>query len=440
MIYFDKELSGELKEMMHNDLIGYTPKMKKFVNKFFDLFGIPSAHAQGGMAMMAGSMLLSTLGNQIDDPWVKQIFNLGSRLLMLQGLLGKLAKDHALISPQNRAITWALMAVMGEVAISFLAETLEKVRKNIEVVEMERTRYFNSAATRTSIRNTERVGDATLKLKKYDYTASRTAGMKVKACAVPKGDGFAPAMCPAVIPKQAFSLPEISSGSRNHLNPDFLNGMSLLSDVSYGAATGSLDGANMSEGDLGKLETLQNALSQQNSKLRDKVDAHDSKIAAVKKFNSPSLQSVHASFKKEFGGGGKNSSGTSPIASTSSGGYFGGNKEEKKEESTGTSKTTAGTAGTAAIALPKSKGIDLDFGDDDAAAGGTVTDDALGAATSDKSEEKLDDFVLNHDDINKRADIPIWKILSNRYILSYPKILEEEEQKGSPPQSEPVQQ
>ena len=67
--------------------------------------------------------------------------------------------------------------------------------------------------------------------------------------------------------------------------------------------------------------------------------------------------------------------------------------------------------------------------------GGVSNADGTGAdAAGAKKPEKLDDFVLQHDDINKRKEVPIWKILSNRYILSYPKILDEEDAKVEPKQ------
>jgi hypothetical protein len=60
----------------------FTNKMKKFVNKVINELFIPSAEAN--MAMAAGGMLLSMVGNQVENPWLKEIFNMGSKLMMFQ--------------------------------------------------------------------------------------------------------------------------------------------------------------------------------------------------------------------------------------------------------------------------------------------------------------------------------------------------------------------
>ena len=43
-----------------------------------------------------------------------------------------------------------------------------------------------------------------------------------------------------------------------------------------------------------------------------------------------------------------------------------------------------------------------------------------------KHSEQMKDYEIGMNDINIKKEVPIWKILSNRYILSYPKLLEED--------------
>lgn len=427
MDYFNKVLSKDLnKYLIDSNYAAVQDIMKKFTSKVTSIL-VPTAHAGLGLAM--GGQLMKIVGNQFENPWIKEIFNLGDKLLTLQGVLGGIMKDYALNRPVTRNITWALFGGIGEFVIASLKNTMEKIDKNLRVVQTELKRYQNSAATRTGLSGGARGGNTGATLQKYDPSASRTNSMQIKACAVPKGDGFAPAMCPSVIPKQKFSLPEISHKAKNHLTPDFLKGMSMLSDYSYAASTGSLSGDSMSDSDLAGIEQVSKAMASHNAILRAEIDKHNESIKAKGK-TYPTLSSKIASFKKIFGGGASSSSGNLLGGAATSSPYRGGRKETVNNVTNVGKKKNAGGSG-GSVAATKAPSFDLDFGDDEA--GGIVNADGTAvSAAGAKGPEKLEDFVIQHDDINKRKEIPIWKILSNRYILSYPKILDEEDAKLAP--------
>jgi hypothetical protein len=435
MDYYDREVADNFNALIAQEEWVYTEKLKKFVSKIMNELLIPQAQANslgGAAGAVVGSMLLGYVGNQVQNPWLKEIFNLGQRLMMLQGLLGKVAKEYALVSPMGRSFTWALIAVTNEFVINFLKDTKEVIEKNLELVRAEKQRFYDSAASNSNLATSKSHGGSQLNLQKYDPTAARNNAMNIKACAIPKGDGFAPAMCPAVIPKQKFTLPDVSGRVGNHLTPDFLKGMSLLSDMSYAAASGSLSGDSMSDSQLAQIDSLNKAMAAHNSKLRDQVDAHNAGIKTKDGLSSPPLQKLLNDFKRDLGSGGGGASdlglGGSPVASASP--RLNPRADDGEKVIEGTGSRAEGTSGGGAP-LAKTPNLDLDFGDE---AGGVKNmDEASEGAVTAKGEEKLEDFVLNHDDIDKRSEVPIWKILSNRYILSYPKILEEEK-------AEPTQQ
>lgn len=430
---FDREILNDIdEELAQNKFDKVQDKMKKFVKKISNIL-VPEAHAIGGMGLAAGGMLLTMVGSQVENPWVKEIFNLGGKLLMLQGLLGKLMKNYALNRPIGRNITWGLMGGIGEFIIASLKKTEEKIQKNIDVVEFEKARYMKSAAARTGIGDYKVKGNGKVNLQKYDPTALGSNAMKIRACAVPNGNGFSPAMCPAVIPKSKFSLPELKGKMRKHLTPDFLKGMSMMSSYAHGAATGSINGETMSDSDLSAIDQVSNAMKAHNDLLRDKVDEHNSKIKLKDGKKYPSLKATIASFKRGFGSGSAGGSSAAPLASTGGEAYQrrGGKVTTNNVVNKGKKPTTS--VGGGSVAAVKAPDFDLDFGDEDA--GGVANADGTAAdSAGTKGPEKLEDFVLKHDDINKRSEVPIWKILSNRYILSYPKILEEEDAKLEPEQ------
>ena len=429
MKVFEAEVLNDLNhELANSNFDKVQDTMRKFVKKVSNIL-IPEAHAIGSMGMMAGGILLTMVGSQVENPWLKEVFNIGSKLMLLQGLLGKLMKDYALNRPVGRNITWAVMGGVGEAVIASLKKTQRKVERNIEVVKTEKIRYMNSAAARTGLSDGAKVKRNSGNLQAYDPTAAKNNGMKIKACAVPKGTGFAPAMCPAVIPKQRMSLPQVRKEISRSLTPDFMKGMSMMSNYAYGAASGSLDGETMSDSDLNAIEQVSNAMKAHNELLRDKVDKHNAGIKLKDGSKMPSLKRTIANFKRSMGlspTGGSGSAADGLAASEYNRG--GGRLTTNNVINKGKKPTKAAAGGkVAAVKVPD---LDLDFGDDDAG-GITNTDSAVGT-NGQRKEEKLEDFVLQHDDINKRKDIPIWKILSNRYILSYPKILEEEDAKLEP--------
>jgi hypothetical protein len=433
MDYYDKEVSDDIESLIGIQKLGYTEKMKKFVEKVANELFIPQAQAiSGGMGMAVGGMLLQMVGSQVKNPWLKEIFNMGSKLVMLQGLLGKVAKEYALVSPLGRSLTWAIIATANEFVISFLKQTKTKIEKNIQIVKDEKQRYLDSAVARTGLSDNRVKGNGNVQLEKYDPTANLSNSMNIKACAVAKGNGFAPAMCPSVIPKQKVSLPELSKKMKAGMTPDHLKGLSLMSNYSYGAATGGLQGDSMSDSQMDELEQHARAMASHNATLRDKVDKNDAKAKGSDKFKGSALNKVLGSFKRSLGNGGAMSPGA-PLASTGGEAYQrrGGKVTTNNVVNKGKKPTTSGGGGS--VAAVKAPDFDLDFGDEDA--GGVANADGTAAdAAGTKGPEKLEDFVLKHDDINKRSEVPIWKILSNRYILSYPKILEEEDAKLEPEQ------
>lgn len=388
---------------------------------------ISDAQAIGAGAIIGP--VCSMLASQLQGPWAS-VMNVGCSIITLNDLLGKIAREWAFIKPLNRSITWALMAVVIEFVISWDKEARDKIVRNIEILERERERFSNSSVQRTSL---ERGGRDANKgsLQKYDYTNSRAMGEGVMGCAVPKGDGFAPAPCPTVVPKKAFELPKISNEIGNMMAPEFGQGSSFVTGSAYAAANGNTgSGPAFGDGDFENADNLAAALAAHNATLRDKIDKIEASRKVKPKHKLPSLASINADFKRAFGTGGS-SGGPSLGSSGSSGGAYVKAADKEVINNVVAPKKKASKAGTAAASASKAKGFDLDFGDDEEESTSNADDsNAVGAAG--KKQQKLDDFVLEHDDISKKKDVPIWKILSNRYILSYPKVLDEEDAKVEP--------
>lgn len=389
---------------------------------------ISKAHAidVSGAGMAIGGMALNMLASELGGPWA-EVLNVGSKYLMLKGILNMLGMTELFLKPKSRSLTWAALLVLAAAIIVFDTKALEKVENHIAVVKAEKNRYLNSAAARTGLNADNKVnGNQSVKLEKYDPRASQTANMNVKACVVAKGNALAPGMCPSVIPKQRVSLPELSKRLSGRISADHLKNISMTTDALYGASNGSdMGAASLSDSKMDEINKTKNALKRLTASLRKEME-EDDKASAKRRGVKVNLGGGAGSFKKVFGSsvggpsGGALSSGTlgaSYNPKTGNSAFSSSAYKKNLKKKTGSSSSTAkGTTG--------GSDLDLDFGDDDmsSANGGVVSS----SASKKKHSQDLRDYEVGMNDINQRKEVPIWKIISNRYILSYPKILEED--------------
>jgi hypothetical protein len=393
---------------------------KRFINKFASELFIPSAHAidVAGMAVGAG---LSLVAGKIDGPW-SEVLNVGGKILTMHGMLGGFVKRTALPMPITRALTWTTLMSLSIMTHDFTHEAIGKVRDNIKVLDDELEKFKKSGATGSGFAG-NRSGMGRDGLRTSKYGANQQGKMNIKSCVVVNGDSYLPAACPSLTPRNQFPTTKVSLGNSNDITPDHLNGLNMFNDTLYGSTTGSIDPSNLSSGELGKLVSVSKAIAKANQKIRDKIDSHDKGIQGSKTKGNGSLSANIAKIRKVLMGG--ESGSLTNSGPGGSGGTASPVASSKPTETLGTGNVVSGGGsgggGSAPVAAIPS--FDLDFGDEGEVAVGS---DAIGAAKSAKKTEKLGDFVMKHNDINKRKDISIFKILSNRYILSYPKVLEEE--------------
>jgi len=421
MIDFNKYLDSDLAQMLENEQVNpnslaFQKVIKKIANELF----IPSANAIDMGATLAGAGLKAA-GGMVEGPW-SEVLNVGGKILMLHGILGGAAKKFLFVSPVSRALTWTTLKLLSDWTKKLADDAITKVDANIAVIVKEKQRFMDSGANGSGFAG-NRSGMGRDGLKTSKYGANQLGKRNIKSCVVADGDNFLPSTCGAVTPREKFLIKGVASSGDAKNNPlGFAN--SMMADTMFGAGNDPDYAANMSSGDLAALESANNAISNLANKKRKEYDKIMESSDAMKKGGGESLSANIAKLRKVLfdngvsgGGSGLGSSGGSgtaaPLAST------------KSTETLGTGNVVSGGGsgggGSAPVAAIPS--FDLDFGDEGEIAVGS---DAIGAAKSAKKTEKLGDFVMKHNDINKRKDISIFKILSNRYILSYPKVLEEE--------------
>ena len=387
---------------------------------------MPKAHAflssvGGQMAAGVGlSMLSKQLG--LKGPW-SALLNVGGQFMIMNALLGKFAKSWGFVKPKGRAYTWGALAAVNLLVIGLDNKALKKIDQYIEALKSEKKRYEEAVGIAGVADGEDRDGSGKLKLRDGANAQNfAIGGGPIKSCAVPKGAGFAPAPCPAQVQKSKFTVPKMGRTVTGSVTPNHLDSISFVSDFSHGLASGKKGVDDLAALDLDKIESRNKAMRDFNSKLMKKVDNMEKKINEKQKAKPSALESLIAKAKKGISSAPMSQPLASLGAKTSS-----TPAQDKDEKEAAQNPVTVSSAygdfkgGNTASTAPKP----LDFGFDD---GGVETEEEA-ARSAAKTEESLEDFVLQHDDINKRKDVSIFKILSNRYLLSYPKVLEERDSK-----------
>lgn len=428
MFFFDQMIDeSSSQELANNDFTRhrYWDTIQNLISNLI----MPKAHALGISGMAMGGMAIRIIAPMLGLPpeWT-EVLNIGSNLMMLQGLLGAFAKRWALVKPIGRTATWAVMTTVLLFVQKFDKDAIEEINKRRKAVEAEKNKWLASAPAHNKLAGDDRERN---KYASTDYESrSRNSTQSfIQKCAVPSGGGFKPANCPTSTTKSSFDLGKGDPIANKLLTPSHLKGMSTISNLSSQTANGTLPESALEGSNLAELERMNNAIAAHNNKLIDYVNRLDEKQNKKRKKKAMPLSSVIGKLSRAFNGGN-----ISPVqgnaignAMASAPSFNPGSKDESKDES-GVVEATTGSAGSAGgPGLAPAPSFDLDLLGDDA---GGVTEDGSVAdgmgAESEKKEENLADFEINHDDINKKKEVSIFKILSNRYILSYPKVLEEE--------------
>ncbi len=179
--------------------------------------------------------------------------------------------------------------------------------------------------------------------------------------------------------------------------------------------------SSLSAGKLGEVRKVSAAIRAKNEKLikeYDKVLKEREKITGPKK--PLTIGAKLAKMKKLFNGNPKTNAFTPSQLAGSSKSIQDKIKDLEAKESV-QSKTKL--AKIPKFDLPKSNipSFDLDLGDE-----GGITDEEIGTeVTATNKEEDLANFTVDAGEVNENQSVNIFKLISNRYLLNYPKLLEE---------------
>jgi hypothetical protein len=181
----------------------------------------------------------------------KDFLGLAVKIGVMYYTMSGYVKNYAFPQSGNRAVTWGIMAVVNAAILKFDSDKKCEAQERLKIVQNEKKEFIKSAVASgytfdANIANGLNGGKISL----ADASAGSGGGRGIIGCAKPKGSSYAPAPCPTVIPKKRFNIS--TSGAKFIPNGSPLkNALNSLSQVAYGAATGtqysnpSLMGANV---------------------------------------------------------------------------------------------------------------------------------------------------------------------------------------------------
>lgn len=389
---------------------------------------MPKAHAgflgaaAGNAAKGAGFKMVVDALDINDTNW-EAVLNVGPYFMMLQGMLGAFAKSTAFVSPWGRGLTYTTLEGITLVVKKLDEDAQGQIEKYIQVAVKERDRYAKSAGMGGVDGDPESSnGNLVANDRSRAYQGLNFGNGGVKSCAVPKGQGFAPAPCPAKVPKSAFTLPREGRKVVAGMPSPFQNSVNFTSKYARDLASGKMSADDLAGMDIGPIERANAAMRRYNDKMRGKMDQINNKSgvssAPLAKISDRMKRAVMSPRGREVLASNPDL-GKEALASIGKDG-----EEEKDGKKKGSSVPTRSSVFDSGSSAGASQSGDdgFDFGFDDE---GGVEQGPNTREVSLSQEEGLGGLAVNHSDINKRKDVSIFKILSNRYLLSYPKVLEE---------------
>lgn len=358
------------------------------------------------------------------------ILGFGAKLFVMNKLLGGFLRNKGLPRPKSRMYTFGAMGAVNAAIILFEGKKLSENKKYLEIVKAEKERFEKSHAMQTgliaktgseSAEGMIKIGEGEGEGEGTDYLRL-TRNQGLMACAIPAaGKSFAPAPCPQKLPDSFLGDLKSKSVSGNaQVTPLLQQIPGLVATTTAGAASGDdLNNPAVFGANLTALENKRAALKGQVDKLVKDYDEMNKPNKNDKSKRAETLARTLANIQSTFKG--------TPIGGASApslGDLSDSNGVQEVEEESSKQDSTLGSGGKIAnvpnFQSPSFGGGSpaFDYGDSDNF-GNSADQNSIGKAQS------LDEFVVNTGEVVDKPEANIFNLISNRYIKSYPILLEE---------------
>jgi len=397
-----KELA-DYRNQYKNDQIGYEAQVGSIINKLKNELMIVSANA---------------------SVW-KDLLNIGVKAYLLHMVMWEWMEAHALNYPKARMWTWGTMAAVNLAVYAFDSKSYNDAKKRKEVVELEKNRFLKSHALGSEMMDGSDGSNGSGNNTEYNPYAGSSAsatGASVQGegtiitCATPNGSSFIPAQCPSRIPVSTFgSLGSVGGkASRTNLTGELKQGLGAIGVATQAAATSAnLDGNTAYSAAIKSLEKTNPALRALNERAFNEIEAIDKKRNAGN--NGFSLKESLAKVKSMFSGN-VGSSGVSSAALSAGASDLKGEIEKVEKEFASKGNYTPPKFDSN-FQMP-SMGGSFDTGYES-------TDSQDFGDINEKRGEALSNLDVDTNEVNENTEGNLFRLISNRYLRSYPILLEE---------------
>lgn len=346
--------------------------------------------------------------------------NLGfvGTLIPLLGAVIKLHTGEASKSKKARTIYYGTVSALGLFTIKQDADAIKTLKANKEAVDAQINAFLEdegtivpgsvdggkdgpvNAPTSPTLSNAQ--------VNKGDSYGSRN-------CIGFSGGTFSPATCPSGIKKENFQayIPKTPNDVLNRLPKEYSLLVAGIQDAAFKASSGAYtNNPELLRGDALAMTNAAKAMRAANEKMRAQIDK-ESDLKPIKgedgKMIEPvSLVKAHQEMMNLFD---PNRDGEKIIDEILSG-----------KENVG---DTAPKSNVASIKQNSGSYENSNSMFNQGYGSMETSQDVLkeSVANMDDGEQSLEDFIVSENDIEKRPEVSLFKILSNRYQLSYPLIL-----------------
>ena len=350
-----------------------------------------------------------------------ELMGFGIKMLALQFAFGNFMRDTALVTPKNRAYMYGAMAAVNAGLMIFNGKSRDEAQNRYDIVMREKQ---NFAASRPELTETiNAAGESgSLSLQKLELSAADLAKQNIVGCADPKGSNFVPAVCPSKIRRGNLNIPLNQETSRRFNNSPLGQVVPLLSDIGYQTASGqSLMNSKALDGKLNASKKISNALRKQVDKLvKDFENGPEKQMREKFGLKTEPLSKSNLRFRKMFQGDPNKTGVTKEQLANLQGSLAKIKVPDVKKLGKG-AKVAANKPvyTTPSFDMPKAPDFNFDMGSDSSSSTDVMADANEPAAD-------MADFEYKREDINQRSDVNLFKLISNRYLRSYPVLLKED--------------
>jgi len=420
----------EVNKLFENDLLLSSPELKYELEKFQDLMK-NETNFETILAKMKSELLITSA--HAGGAW-SELLNIGIKAVVLYMSLWSWLEDNAFPRPKTRAWTWGTFAAINGLVLSFDMKSKGEAEKRVEIVREEKKQFAmsHSLESEYELAETEKAKNEKV-TSAYSTSATGSSGAGSAQiggqgsvdllCASPSGNTFIPADCSKSKNTSINLRPsaKIDNIASNDPTGALVTGLNAVGVGSTLAARGALNGGDSKQlsAALKDINKVKPAIQKLNKTLTTKLDTDRQNFLEKNGVKGSPLTLGSALAKSRAAFSGDPSKSSISMASMNSGGA-------KLKESLKDLETKFGAkVGASNFKVPTFNMPSFNSNSGGVSYSNPSYDSPNIDETPSESGNTLAEFKTNAGEIHSGDNVNIFKLISNRYLLSYPVFFDE---------------